>query len=97
LTENTYSFNAKITDGAGNVSAASSNFTVTVDTTAPSGTPSITSVTDDVSPVTGIVTSGGSTNDTTPTVRVDITGTNAVAGDSVQLFNGSSALTGGSG
>jgi hypothetical protein len=40
---------------------------VTIDTAAPSA-PSITSVTDDVAPVTGTVANNGSTNDTTPTL-----------------------------
>ena len=48
----------------------------------------ITSVTDDVLPVTGALTSGGSTNDTDLTVRVSLSGTNAVAGDTLQLYNG---------
>jgi VCBS repeat-containing protein len=54
--------------------------------------PTITRLTDDVSPVTGTVANGASTNDTTPTVRVSLTGTGAVAGDIVQLFNGASTL-----
>jgi hypothetical protein len=64
---------------------------VTIDTTAPNA-PSITSVTDDVSPQTGPVSNGGSTNDTDLTVRVSLSGTNAVANDTVQLFNGASTL-----
>ena len=73
---------------AGNQSVVSSNiFTVTEDTTAPTA-PSITSVTDDVAPVTGTLTSGGSTNDTDLTVKVSLTGTGALAGDTVQLYNG---------
>src|SRR5262249_52195958 len=51
------------------------------------GVPTITQVTD-----TGVVANGGSTNDTTPTVRIGLSGTNAAAGDQVQLFNGTSAL-----
>src|SRR4029077_94136 len=52
----------------------------------------ISQVTDDVLPVTGVVANGGSTDDTTPTVRLSLSGTNAAAGDQVQLFNGTSAL-----
>src|SRR4029077_6820497 len=52
----------------------------------------ISQVTDDVLPVTGVVANGGSTDDTTPTVRVSLSGANAAAGDQVQLFNGTSAL-----
>ncbi|QDW47974.1 hypothetical protein FFI89_032165 [Bradyrhizobium sp. KBS0727] len=51
--------------------------------------PTITSVTDDVSPATGTLTSGGSTNDTDLTVQVSLTGTGAAAGDTVQLYDGS--------
>ena len=90
LSQGTYNLNATITD-AGNTSAASSNYTVTIDTTPPTA-PSITQVTDDVLPVIGIVANGGSTNDTAPTVRVSLSGTGAVNNDTVQLFNGSTAL-----
>src|SRR5207253_10108038 len=51
--------------------------------------PTITSVTDDVAPATGTLTSGGSTNDTDLTVQMSLTGTGAVAGDTVQLYDGS--------
>src|SRR5206468_1614288 len=67
LTEASHSFTAKATDAAGNGSAASAAYTETIDTTAPSA-PTITSITDDVSPVMGTVSSGGSSNDTTPTL-----------------------------
>ncbi|MEB3331533.1 MAG: Ig-like domain-containing protein [Synechococcaceae cyanobacterium] len=87
----TYSFNATATDAVGNVSAASSSYVVTVDTTAP-GAPSITSISDDQAPITGTVSSGGRTNDTNLTVRVSLSGTGAMAGDAVQLFNGGSPL-----
>ena len=50
--------------------------------------PSIVSVTDDVGPLTGLLTSGGVTNDTDLTVRVGIEGTGAVAGDTIQLYKG---------
>src|SRR5689334_11015583 len=38
--------------------------------------------------MTGTLTSGGVTNDTNLTVKVGLSGTNAVAGDTVQLYNG---------
>jgi hypothetical protein len=52
------------------------------------------SVSSDAPPsgVTGVVANGGSTDDTTPTVRIGLSGTTAAAGDQVQLFNGTSAL-----
>jgi len=65
--------------------------TITIDTTSP-GVPIINQVTDDVLPVTGVVANGDSTDDTTPTVRIGLSATNAAAGDQVQLFNGTSAL-----
>jgi hypothetical protein len=61
--------------------------TATIDTTAPIA-PSITSVTDDVAPVTGTLANNGVTNDTNLTVKVSLTGTGAAAGDTVQLYNG---------
>ena len=54
--------------------------------------PSIVSVADDVAPGIGAVANGGTTNDTQPVVRISIAGTGAAAGDSVQLFDGTSIL-----
>ena len=83
----TYTLTARITDGAGNQSAASGSFVITETGTAPTA-PAITSVTDDVLPVTGTLVSGGSTNDSDLAVRISLTGTNAVAGNTIQLYNG---------
>ena len=82
----TYSFNATATDAAGNGSAASANYTVTVDTAAPAA-PVISTITDDVSPLTGTIASGGSTNDTV----LVLAGT-AEANSTVTLYNGSTSL-----
>ncbi|PUE22799.1 hypothetical protein B9Z39_16885, partial [Limnohabitans sp. JirII-29] len=87
----TYAFNAKVIDVAGNASAASGNYTVTIDTTAPVA-PTLLSVTDDVGSITGPVSSGGVTDDTVLAVKVGLTGTNAVANDTVQLYDGTTAL-----
>ena len=88
LGEGTHSVTAKATDAGGNQGPASTAYAVTVDTTAP-GTPTITSATDNVGPVTGTVSSGGSTDDATPT----FTGT-AAAGSTVTLYdtNGTTVL-----
>ncbi|WOH56056.1 DUF4347 domain-containing protein [Bradyrhizobium sp. BWC-3-1] len=84
-----YTITARVTDQAGNQSAVSTNsFAVTEDTSAPTAA-SITSVTDDISPVTGTLTSGARTNDPDLTVKVGLTGTGALAGDTIQLYNGS--------
>src|SRR5437899_3276513 len=94
MTDGTTSSNtAKVTDAAGTDSNASASFTVTEDTTAPNA-PTITSVTDDVAKLLGMITMGASTNDTDLTVKVTlpVTGSLAVAGDTVQLFNGAGTL-----
>ncbi|UPK40778.1 cadherin domain-containing protein (plasmid) [Bradyrhizobium sp. 186] len=91
LSNGTHNITTRATDAAGNTSAASSALSVTIDSVAPNA-PAITQVTDNVLPVTGTVANGGSTDDTTPTVHVVLTGTNAVAGDALQLFNGATAL-----
>lgn len=66
LGDGEYNLTATATDAAGNVGPASSSFTLTIDTVAPTGVTNLT-VTDDVAPVTGLLTSGASTNDLTPT------------------------------
>ncbi len=66
LGDGSYSLRAYATDAAGNASANSSVFAFTIDTAAP-GVPVVTSVIDDVGPVTGTLTTGNSTNDARPT------------------------------
>lgn len=68
LTTGSHTFTITATDSAGNVSAVTSGFTVVVDITAPVA-PIITSVVDDIAPVTGTVASNGATNDTMPTLN----------------------------
>jgi large repetitive protein len=93
LADGNHSFTARVYDLAGNpYTVTSEAITVRVDTTAP-GKPAISFIIDDVVPATANVFSGGSTNDDTPTVRVSLVGTAAVAGDQVQLFG---SLNGGS-
>ena len=97
LTVTAFNLNgATVRDAAGNNANLAGAVTnpsgiLAIDTVAP-GVPIIPQVTDDVLPVTGVVANGGSTDDTTPTVRIGLSGTNAAAGDQVQLFNGTSAL-----
>jgi len=67
LAEGEHSFTLTATDEAGNVSVVSDTMTVTVDSLVPD-IPVITSVADNVGPVTGTITAGSSSNDTTPTV-----------------------------
>src|SRR5260370_567537 len=97
LTVTAFNLNgATVRDGAGNDANLAGAVTnpsgiLTIDTVAPGG-PIISQLTDDVLPVTGVVANGGSTDDTAPTVRIGLSGTNAAAGDQVQLFNGTSAF-----
>src|SRR4051812_15987935 len=92
----TYTITGRVTDQAGNQSSASGSFVVTEDTSAPNA-PSITLVTDDVSPVTGTIADNGFSNDTTPTIA----GT-AEGGSTVTIYDtdgttvlGSGVATGG--
>ncbi|WP_226905315.1 hypothetical protein, partial [Poseidonibacter ostreae] len=75
-------------DAAGN--SANVDFTVP-DIVAPN-VPTITSITDDEGGITGNVADNGRTDDTNLVVRVSLTGTEAVAGDTIQLYNDTTAL-----
>ena len=56
--------------------------------------PTITSLTDDVGTITGVVANGGRSDDTQLVVRVSLTGTGALANDSVQLYDNTSPIAG---
>jgi T1SS-143 domain-containing protein len=72
---------------------ASQNIVVTINgTNEPVSAPTITRVTDDVGLIQGNLTDGSVTDDTQPTIRVGLTGTGATVGDTVQLYNGTTAL-----
>jgi len=82
-----HAFTATATDAATNTSPASTPaWRVTVDL-APPPAPVIRQVLDDAAPQTGVVPSGGSTNDTTPT----IVGT-AEAGATVRILDGAAVI-----
>jgi len=66
LPDGTYAFAARATDGAGNVSALSVPFALTVDTVATA--PTIAAVWDDVPGLVGPIDNGGTTNDSLLTV-----------------------------
>ena len=66
---NTYVYTARVETAGGNQSPASSTYTITVDTLAPTQTTVITQVIDDVDPQTGIVANNGATNDVTPSIE----------------------------
>src|SRR5205807_801756 len=81
LADGSHTLTATATDAAGNEGAASTGFTVIEDTLALHAPPP-SSVNDNVSPVTGDLANGASTNDTTLTVS----GT-AEAGSTVTIYD----------
>lgn len=88
LIEGPHKFTVTATDAAGNTGIPSASFTLTVDNTPPAQ-PDAPIITDDVAPVTGVVTNGN-TNDTTPT----FSGTGNV-GDLITVYlNGAPPLQG---
>ncbi|WP_395279605.1 BapA/Bap/LapF family large adhesin [Enterobacter asburiae] len=68
LGEGPHTFTVVATDTAGNTSQPSSGFTLTVDTTPPAAA-TIATVTDDVGGVQGTLSSGDTTDDTTPLLQ----------------------------
>jgi hypothetical protein len=83
-----------VKDDAGNT-AASTAASLTLDTTPPAA-PSITTVTDNVPGYVGALSNNAVTNDADLAVSVKLAtlGSKAVAGDVIQLFNGTTALGG---
>lgn len=81
LNDGTRILTVTATDPAGNVSPATSGFTIVADTLAPT-VPLITSIVDDVPNNTGAIGNGQSTNDTQPTLN----GT-AEANSAVSIFD----------
>ncbi len=86
LLDGVHNITATATNAAGNVSPRTGIYDFTVDTTAPQA-PTITSVLDDVGLVTGQITNGTVTDDTTPTVN----GTGE-AGATIKLYDGTTYL-----
>ncbi len=86
LQDGTFGFFATATDAAGNQSAPSAAFALTVDTAAP-GAPSITAVVGDSGPNPGPVPPGGVLHDPTPTVSGA-----AEPGSVVTVFSGGAAV-----
>ncbi|AIR03539.1 hypothetical protein JT31_02585 [Cedecea neteri] len=87
----TPSYTARVADAAGNQSAAGTAYTLTIDTTAPITTASVTGVADDVGTVTGNVARGGSTDDTSPVVSGTLNSA-LVTGETVKIYDGTTLL-----
>ncbi|AWQ42242.1 hypothetical protein CAL61_04330 [Enterobacter hormaechei] len=89
LPEGEHRFHVTATDRAGNTSAASDDFVLNLDYTAPEASKvSITDVVDDFGSVTGSVTSGVKTDDNTPLIK----GTGAEAGNTITVYNGDKVI-----
>jgi len=89
LIDGEYNLTATATDTAGNVGPASTPaFTLIIDTVAPDNVTNLT-VSDDVAPVTGLITNGGSTNDDTPTFSG-----RAEAGSTIIFYNNGNEVLG---
>ncbi|EDV1505652.1 BapA prefix-like domain-containing protein [Salmonella enterica subsp. salamae] len=86
LANGNHTLTLSATDPAGNSSAVSSGFVLTIDAVPPAA-PVIASVADNTAPVTGIVPNGGSTNETRPT----LSGTGE-AGATLSIYNGSALV-----
>jgi photosystem II stability/assembly factor-like uncharacterized protein len=67
--EGSHGYVARVEDTAGNQGAPSTSFTLTIDTTAPKQAVNISAAVDDVGAVTGTLSSGATTDDTSPLVK----------------------------
>ncbi|WP_441229190.1 T1SS-143 repeat domain-containing protein [Tardiphaga sp. 215_C5_N2_1] len=91
LDDGAHNFTVQLVDKAGNTGTQGGTLTVTEDTTAPSA-PSI-SVIDNVGNIQSTnLADGAFSDDTQLVVHVSLTGTGAVAGDTVQLSSNTTAL-----
>ena len=79
----TYTYTARVEDQAGNQGPISGNFSLIVDTTAPTDAPTLDSVIDDVAPITGPIANGDSTNDPKP----DFSGSGAEPSSKVNIYD----------
>ncbi|WP_354424119.1 Ig-like domain-containing protein [Variovorax atrisoli] len=79
----THTYTAAIASAAGTKGTTSANFTLTVDTVAPSAAPVIDSVIDNVDPVQGPIAQGGTSNDARPEFK----GSGAEANGTVNVYD----------
>jgi hypothetical protein len=86
----TYTYTATAVDVAGNETAISPDFTLTIDLDAPTQTVIIDSYSDDVGLVTGDFGSGTSTDDRNPTLNGHVNGNPLDAGDEVRIYDAAS-------
>jgi len=82
-----YGYTARVVDAAGNTGPSSTALTITVDTTAPTQTITWNSATDDYGLATGVIASGGTTDDKTLTFSGTLSAALG-AGDYVEVLRG---------
>ncbi|MGK6442061.1 Ig-like domain-containing protein [Enterobacter hormaechei] len=88
LPEGEHRFHVTATDRAGNTSADSDDFVLTLDYTAPDASKlAITEVYDDVK-TAGVIASGGETDDNRPLIK----GTGAEPGNTITVYNGDKVI-----
>jgi len=86
LAEGEHTLTVKVSDAAGNTSAASSGITITIDSLAPASASDIT-LNDDVGSSKGTLTDGSVTDDNKPTLSG-----NAEKGSTVTIYDGETAI-----
>ena len=88
-----YAIYARVVDAAGNLGPQSAIRSFTLDTTAPTSTPTIDNVFDNVGTITEVIADGWFTNDTTPTISVTLPAAFPLgSGEIVQILSGSTVL-----
>ena len=86
-----HNFTARVEDAAGNQGSAGTPYVVTVNASVPTATATITGAADDVAGITGNVATGGTSNDSTPTLSGAVVGTLA-SGEVVAIYDGATKL-----
>ena len=91
LGNSAHNFTARVEDAAGNQGSAGTPYVVTVNASVPTATATITGAADDVAGITGNVATGGTSNDSTPTLSGAVVGTLA-SGEVVAIYDGATKL-----
>ena len=76
-----YIYTARVVDAAGNIGAISANYSINIDTAAPTQTVTIAAINDNLAPSIGVIANGGVSNDSTPELSGSISA--ALAGNEV--------------
>lgn len=84
-------YNVRVADTAGNLGVASTSYTATVDTAAPTLAAAVTAISDSTGSVQGTVGNGGSTDDTSLSLSGSLSGALA-SGESVRVYDSATFL-----